>query len=243
MEEKIKQVNPTLHRYLFTVTTFSKLLAMFLFILLPFIGFYLGIQYQKMVTVSVPQAQLQKLIANPKNQINNLKFGSLINNSDGSKIYTSSKGYSITFPSDITFSESTDGPLISLQKKGPTYTPIYGNGMTKNLDGISLTFAVESANSSTATLLDYANDDYKVRYNGVVAKSIILAGRQGYVVTLDLPAKQIYESTIYLPLKSQGADAFTQPGTYLEITDRTYDATNQGYKQVVQGILNSLRFN
>ena len=47
MEEQIKQTNPTLHKYLFTVTTFSKLLAMFLFILLPFVGFYLGMKYQE----------------------------------------------------------------------------------------------------------------------------------------------------------------------------------------------------
>jgi hypothetical protein len=54
MEEQLKQANPTLQRYLFTVTTFSKLLAMFLFILLPFVGFYLGMQYQQKVTVSTP---------------------------------------------------------------------------------------------------------------------------------------------------------------------------------------------
>jgi hypothetical protein len=60
MEEKIKQVNPTLHRYLFTVTTFSKLLAMFLFILLPFLGFYLGMQYQQKVTVAPIVSEVQK---------------------------------------------------------------------------------------------------------------------------------------------------------------------------------------
>jgi hypothetical protein len=54
MEEKIKQANPTLHRYLFTVTTFSKILAMILFIALPFLGFYLGMQYQQKLTVSTP---------------------------------------------------------------------------------------------------------------------------------------------------------------------------------------------
>jgi hypothetical protein len=52
MEEHIKRSNPTLHKYLFTVTTFSKILAMALFIALPFIGFYLGMQYQQKITVS-----------------------------------------------------------------------------------------------------------------------------------------------------------------------------------------------
>src|SRR5260221_6709844 len=43
-----------LPKYLTTVTPFSKYLAMALFTLLPFVGFYLGIQYQKMVTPSYP---------------------------------------------------------------------------------------------------------------------------------------------------------------------------------------------
>ncbi len=43
-----------LPKSLTTVTTFSKTLAMILFILLPFVGFYLGIQYQKMTTPQTP---------------------------------------------------------------------------------------------------------------------------------------------------------------------------------------------
>jgi hypothetical protein len=54
VEEKIKQSNPSLHRYLFTVTTFSKLLAIVLFIVLPFVGFYLGMKYQQKVTLTAP---------------------------------------------------------------------------------------------------------------------------------------------------------------------------------------------
>lgn len=41
-----------------TVTTFSKLLAMFLFILFPFVGFYLGVQYEKDIHFS-PQINKQ----------------------------------------------------------------------------------------------------------------------------------------------------------------------------------------
>ena len=57
MEEKIRQKNPTLHRYLFTVTTFSKLLAMFFFILFPFVGFYLGMMYQEKISVPIFKIQ------------------------------------------------------------------------------------------------------------------------------------------------------------------------------------------
>ena len=39
-----------------TVTPLSKFLAMALFITMPFIGFYLGIQYQKMSTPAFPPA-------------------------------------------------------------------------------------------------------------------------------------------------------------------------------------------
>ena len=52
MEEKLKVKNLTLRKYLFTVTTFSKLLAMFLFILFPFIGFYLGVKYQERLMIN-----------------------------------------------------------------------------------------------------------------------------------------------------------------------------------------------
>ena len=51
VRRKNKSEESTLSRYLFTVTTFSKLLAMFLFITLPFVGFYLGTQYQKTMTM------------------------------------------------------------------------------------------------------------------------------------------------------------------------------------------------
>ena len=44
-----------LPKYLTTVTPFSKTLAMFLFIVFPFIGFYLGVQYQKNILPPVYQ--------------------------------------------------------------------------------------------------------------------------------------------------------------------------------------------
>lgn len=40
--------------WLTTVTLFSKLLAMTLFIALPFLGFYLGMRYQEKITVNIP---------------------------------------------------------------------------------------------------------------------------------------------------------------------------------------------
>jgi len=43
-----------LPQWLTTVTPFSKALAMFLFIILPFLGFFLGINYQQKLTVNPP---------------------------------------------------------------------------------------------------------------------------------------------------------------------------------------------
>lgn len=47
--------------WLTTVTTFSKILAMILFISLPFLGFYLGMQYQQKITVIPIVSEVQKL--------------------------------------------------------------------------------------------------------------------------------------------------------------------------------------
>lgn len=49
----------TIPKYLTTVTPFSKYLAMFLFILLPFVGFYLGIQYQQSLTRAILKSPTQ----------------------------------------------------------------------------------------------------------------------------------------------------------------------------------------
>ena len=66
MEEQIKQGHPVLHKYLFTVTTFSKVLAMILFIFLPFVGFYLGMQYQKAISPQNSNTSVQEIQIIPK---------------------------------------------------------------------------------------------------------------------------------------------------------------------------------
>ncbi len=65
MEDEIKRLNPTLHKCLFTITTFSKILAIILFIVLPFVGFYLGMKYQQKITVVAPSVQGFKNIPTP----------------------------------------------------------------------------------------------------------------------------------------------------------------------------------
>ena len=63
MIEKLKQSHPKIYKHFFTVTTFSKLVALSLFIILPFAGFYLGMKYQKRINVATPVAlEVKKLV-------------------------------------------------------------------------------------------------------------------------------------------------------------------------------------
>ncbi len=54
MEQNTTPPTPTphSHAWLTTVTPLSKALALFLFISLPFVGFYLGVLYEKQLAVS-----------------------------------------------------------------------------------------------------------------------------------------------------------------------------------------------
>jgi hypothetical protein len=58
MEENINQglSGHKLPKSLTTVTTFSKILAMILFVVLPFLGFYLGIKYQEGIQIKTYQS-------------------------------------------------------------------------------------------------------------------------------------------------------------------------------------------
>jgi putative hemolysin len=50
--EKLHQQHPKIYKHFFTVTTFSKLVALSMFIILPFAGFYLGMKYQEIKDIS-----------------------------------------------------------------------------------------------------------------------------------------------------------------------------------------------
>jgi hypothetical protein len=60
MEEQIKQKYSTIHKHLFFPNRYIKYFAMFLFIILPFVGFYLGMKYQEIVTINIPVVQVSK---------------------------------------------------------------------------------------------------------------------------------------------------------------------------------------
>jgi hypothetical protein len=62
--EKLQQSHPKIYKHFFTVTTFSKLIALSMFIILPFVGFYLGTRYQQVVTVAntLAVSEVQKTV-------------------------------------------------------------------------------------------------------------------------------------------------------------------------------------
>ncbi len=78
------------------VTWYSKILAMVLFVALPFAGFYLGIQYDKFTTVIVsPQASLENSVVAPTSDYysNTAEWQTDANNTKG--------GFTIAYPIDF----------------------------------------------------------------------------------------------------------------------------------------------
>jgi hypothetical protein len=98
--EKLSQQHPKIYKHFFTVTTFSKLLALGLFIILPFVGFYLGMKYQQMVTIvnSPIVSSVQKTaILIPTITQNPTKTSSI---ESWEKYTNPTYGYSFQYPTD-----------------------------------------------------------------------------------------------------------------------------------------------
>src|ERR1035437_3647823 len=127
MEEKIKLKNPTLHRYLFTVTTFSKLLALSLFIVLPFLGFYLGMQYQQKITVRTPVVSEVQTSPSPTPSIKTYL---------GTNTYNKAVRFSIQYPASCSIKKVSYSPSeqeINCQNLGIEIIPSTGgHGMGDN---------------------------------------------------------------------------------------------------------------
>lgn len=140
--------------WLITVTPFSKYLAMFLFILLPFIGFYLGMQYQQKVTVTTPVvSEVQKNVIPtskpiPTSTTNPLASplptsGSTVN----WKTYTNKDyGFSFKYPQEYTVTEK-------IQKA------IFNDFYNQSIDSYELTF-------STGKLVDQGDGSKLADWSG-----------------------------------------------------------------------------
>src|SRR3989339_1754513 len=87
----------TLPKSLTTVTSFSKILATVLFITLPFLGFYLGMEYEKTVIPNLPE-----WVTSQSTQT--LPSGT----TTGWKTYTNKLyEYSVKYPKDSIVTEAT----------------------------------------------------------------------------------------------------------------------------------------
>lgn len=115
MEENISETSPKPNP-LTTVTPLSKTLALILFVVLPFLGFYLGMRYQLALSVPVPTSLVN---TNQVNRTNN-SFANLTqpqasptpstnNETENRKVYVSPKlNFSFRYPMDWQVQETKD---------------------------------------------------------------------------------------------------------------------------------------
>jgi len=150
MEEQIKQANPTLHKYLFTVTTFSKLLAMFLFILLPFVGLYLGIKYQELkIPIISPVKQQAIPHTRPANPRSDFSIKSLGN----ANMYFENKDnhFSFEYPESLTISSEDPNTIVEGLTEVMVLSKISPNGTQHYalVDGLVMNIATSKKDSKT----------------------------------------------------------------------------------------------
>jgi hypothetical protein len=113
-----------LPQWLTTVTLFSKLLAMTLFIALPFAGFYLGMKYQEKTTVTNPIIlDVQKTSVatpTPTSSTNPLSTTSPDIDTSNWKTYISQNNvFSFKYPADMVFLEKdSNSDNFGITKKG-----------------------------------------------------------------------------------------------------------------------------
>lgn len=128
-----------------TVTAFSKVVALILFVALPFVGFYLGIKYQEIIGTTVHTAELQilKPVASESAKVANTESTIEVKDPSGNKYLTKKSSgkpdypgfftyelwkydpldhgsviYSITNINGFNFQISDDGQLIAILNYG-----------------------------------------------------------------------------------------------------------------------------
>jgi hypothetical protein len=119
--EKLRQQHPKLYKHFFIVTTFSKLLALSLFIILPFIGFYLGMKYQEKITIDT--LVFSKTSKNSNLIVPTPTIGLIptlspkINNSKELETYTNTQyGFQFKYPTNLGTDCKTEANYCSINK-------------------------------------------------------------------------------------------------------------------------------
>lgn len=224
-----------LPKELTTVTRTSKIIAVMVFITVPFIGFLLGMKYEK---EKYQNTQMQDTLYNSPRisptkhltEVAPLAKPTVVqeNNINKWKTFSSIKGkFSIKYAPQIVIEEKYDAGegYVMFQLKGPTQ-----GDMTEFYDGIRLTFRSDYLGNED--LKTYIEQSIKKQKDYLtVTKSvhmITLNGINGYSYS----GTQLGEFTyIYLPLDKN---------TFLEIADSSNDPTHQGYSKIVEKMLSTL---
>jgi hypothetical protein len=110
-------------KWLTTVTPLSKALAMILFIALPFLGFYLGIQYQQKITVATPVVSEVQKIPTPTPTVTQTDTSNW-------KTYTGAT-FTLKYPTE--FSAITTGTTLNIKDLTGAFNLAINNEPT-NLD-------------------------------------------------------------------------------------------------------------
>jgi len=172
MEEKIRNYNPTLHKYLFTVTTFSKFLAMFLFILLPFVGFYLGMKYQQIVPLNTET--ISSSAPETKTASKYISYQDI-------QAPTGDIVYQTEIPSDWTaYTNYTSTSSVYDTNLGPSHYSLSFENSSETTGMItSITIFYSKSSSGLSKIADGSLNTKTVNIDGVVAKQFNLPDQGG----------------------------------------------------------------
>jgi hypothetical protein len=134
-------------------------------------------------------------------------------------------GYSFEYPSDLELDHHDNGG-VSIFKWGPTQ-----RAETEFYDGVSILFLVENMNGKSLEQIakERVGGAIDMDGNPVAINPVVIAGLNGikYVIS-ELGTATFY----FLPLDG---------GRYLRISSGTSDPTNQGYFDIVDKILSSIK--
>lgn len=187
-----------LPKWLTTVTPFSKALAMILFILLPFAGFYLGMKYQQQISVSVSNNNLSQSNALPTPMPTSTVTimpspDPLISSaSAGWLTFTSPrKDYSINFPANWIYKLSPNAVTdINIQKP-------FGSGFSEFTPAVWISKSINKTNADFLTFVTGGNSNIEKNIK-VTDKQI---GDYNVKEVVGLPS-QMGEIDVYFPLNS-----------------------------------------
>lgn len=219
-----------LPKSLTTVTTFSKAIALFLFILLPFAGFYAGYKYRAGTYVAIPIVQNNPTpIPSPYPT----SAGQIIDTSTWKTYTDTALGFSFKYPEKLTLKENNTNIVLDNYKEidyNPKESPFRGN----EVENISITIIIsKDLIDSKITLENYLDKKYPVNKVGAPSyqdqknklKIITLGGGKGLLSERGMSYENLSrmfwikkESQIIIFTAYGSGETGTRPSKIAEIT-------------------------